>query len=133
MREFQINKLVRDKRVEQMEAEGAHVSFRNLTHKELDTALRAKLVEEAQELQLAEDVTGELADILELFTLIATLHTISSEDIESTRQIKIEKDGEFTSGVYLETILLPNESRWIENFASRPEKYPELPTNEESN
>jgi predicted house-cleaning noncanonical NTP pyrophosphatase (MazG superfamily) len=126
MREFEVNKLVRDGIVPQMSAAGAEVKHRTLIGQELDEAIKAKFIEEAVELQSAGDVTGELADILELIYVLATLHTISMADVESSRETKQEQSGGFSTGSFVESIILPDDSDWIDHYSSRSEKYPEI-------
>ncbi|MBI4028783.1 MAG: nucleoside triphosphate pyrophosphohydrolase [Candidatus Blackburnbacteria bacterium] len=96
MAEFRFDKLVRDGIPGKIESNGGTVISRTLSPTEMLDAARAKLLEEAGELNAAsgEDVSGELADIKER--------------------------------AYIETVEVPHDSEWASYYRSQPDRYPEV-------
>ena len=70
------NKLVRDQIPDIIAAAGSRPSTRVLDHASYQGALRSKLLEEAQEAEVAADeqLASELADVLEVLRALATAH-----------------------------------------------------------
>ena len=68
MAKFMCNKLGHDKDLETFKSEEIAVQYRLLDERELQSALKNKLIEEANEVQKAEtrsDIIAELADVLD--------------------------------------------------------------------
>ena len=78
-------------------AAGSRPSTRVLDHASYQDALRAKLLEEAQEAEVAADeqLASELADVLEVLRALATAHGMRWEDIElqARRKRRAERCG----------------------------------------
>lgn len=101
------NKLVRDKILEIIEADGKKYSSRILTDKEYAEHLAKKFMEEAQELLEAgedDDVLGELSDIVELVHAKLKLVNKSWEDMEKIRIKKLDSRGGFSKKIFLESV-----------------------------
>ena len=101
------NKLVRDKILEIIEADGKAYKSRILTDKEYAEALAHKFAEEAKELLEAgedEDVLGELSDIVELVHAKLKLVNKSWEDMEKIRIKKLDTRGGFDKKIFLESV-----------------------------
>lgn len=98
------NKLVRDKILEIIQADGLKYNARVLEPQELLIEVKAKMIEEAKEFYEADNVqesVEELADILELVhTAISTLG-ISYEELDKVRELKKDKRGGFEKAIYL--------------------------------
>jgi predicted house-cleaning noncanonical NTP pyrophosphatase (MazG superfamily) len=100
------NKLVRDKILEVIEADGKEYKSRILTDKEYAEALANKFMEEAKELLEAgedDDVLGELSDIVELVHAKLKLVNKSWEDMEKIRIKKLNARGGFDKKIFLES------------------------------
>ncbi len=98
------NKLVRDKILEIIEANGLQYNARVLEAEELVKEVKAKMVEEALEFEKADDkkeAIEELADILELVHAAINVLGISYEELEEVRHHKKEKRGGFEKAIYL--------------------------------
>lgn len=98
------NKLVRDKILEIIEADGTKYNSRILEPQELLTEVKGKMTEEAKEFQDAESVQDsieELADILELVHTALSVMDVTYEELESIRKQKKSKRGGFEKGIYL--------------------------------
>ena len=100
------NKLVRDQIPDIIAAAGSRPSTRVLDHASYQAALRAKLLEEAQEAEAAADeqLASELADVLEVLRALATAHGMRWEDIELQARRKRAERGGFDRRIFLEHV-----------------------------
>ena len=89
-------KLVRDNIPEIIRKNGKTPVTRVLDDKEYLSALDDKLSEEVAEYLFAKDL-DELADVIEVIRAIALARGSSIEQIETTREEKLEKRGGFTN------------------------------------
>lgn len=97
-------KLVRDRIPEIITAAGAQPVTRTLEGEEYNAALRAKLVEEAQEAEQAEtagDLARELADVLEVVRALAATAGLDMTRIEEVRAARAAERGAFTHRIWL--------------------------------
>ncbi len=106
-------KLIRDEIPRIIEAGGGRPVTRVLDEAGYLAALRAKLVEEAEEAQAAPDgqLRSELADVLEVLQALAAAHGMSWEDVvvEATRK-RMERGG-FDQRIFSNTSIRPAEYR----------------------
>jgi predicted house-cleaning noncanonical NTP pyrophosphatase (MazG superfamily) len=100
------NKLVRDQIPDIIAAAGSRPSTRVLDHASYQGALRSKLLEEAQEAEVAPDeqLASELADVLEVLRALATAHGMRWEDIELQARHKRAERGGFDRRIFLEHV-----------------------------
>lgn len=103
MKKYFHNKLIRDRIPEHIEANGGRYETRVLSEAEFDPALRQKLVEEAVELQSADEdeLINEMADVLELLKSIAVAHGIKFNIVERKQASKRKKRGGFKKRLFL--------------------------------
>jgi predicted house-cleaning noncanonical NTP pyrophosphatase (MazG superfamily) len=97
-RKFSLNKLWRDKAPCNMLAQGAIIHLKTLDDVEYKHQLGLKLIEEAHEVHTTDnidDLTSELADVLEVVKCIAQAHGISMDEIIKRQAEKIEQRGSF--------------------------------------
>jgi predicted house-cleaning noncanonical NTP pyrophosphatase (MazG superfamily) len=106
MKEF--NKLVRDKIPQIIENNGEFAETRILTDEEYINELNIKLKEEVNE-YLEDNNVEEIADIVEVLLAILKYKSISYEEFESIRNIKVEKRGAFDKRIFLERTYKKNE------------------------
>lgn len=130
MRYFKINKLVRDKTTTRLEQRDfiCHGSHLNNDHA-YNIALRAKLMEEAEEVVHAETsdaLASELADVTEVVHALAQLHHLSLDDIEALRQKKYTERGGFSQRVFQTYCESPTSNTFIDSLLFDRIKYPEL-------
>jgi predicted house-cleaning noncanonical NTP pyrophosphatase (MazG superfamily) len=99
-------KLVRDRIPEIIERAGKTATWRELGDDEFRLALKAKALEEAQELFDADDdaLLSELADLEEVVEAILTTYGHSREELEAVRAKKNEERGAFTRRLFLESV-----------------------------
>ena len=96
-------KLVRDRIIDIITANGEKPIYHTLSDEEYLNELHKKLFEEAKEF-VEEDSPEELADLLEVIYAIAKHKNINMEDVEKERVKKREKRGGFEDKIYLETV-----------------------------
>lgn len=84
------NKLVRDKILEIIKANGQKPTHKILTAEEYAVELTKKLAEEVEEYKKDKN-TDELADIMEVVYALASLHSCTAEELEKIRAEKAEK------------------------------------------
>jgi predicted house-cleaning noncanonical NTP pyrophosphatase (MazG superfamily) len=94
------NKLVRDRIPAIIAAEGRRAEVRVLGGDAYLAALRAKLVEEAEE-HRASGETAELVDVLEVVYALAATAGISPEELERDRRWRREERGGFEERLLL--------------------------------
>ncbi|WP_350019432.1 nucleoside triphosphate pyrophosphohydrolase [Priestia flexa] len=98
------NKLVRDKILEIIKAEGLSYNAKILSSEELLVEVKAKMIEEANEFMEAvekKEAVEELADILELIHASLGAYGLDFEELEIIRKEKKEKRGGFDKAIYL--------------------------------
>ena len=96
-------KLVRDKIIDIITANGENPIYHTLSDEEYLKELHKKLFEEANEF-IEEDSPEELADLLEVVYAIAKHKNIDMKEVEQIRLTKREKRGGFEDKIYLETV-----------------------------
>ena len=96
-------KLVRDRIIDIIRANGENPIYHTLSDEEYLAELHKKLFEEANEFVEADD-PEELADLLEVVYAIAKHKNISMEQVEQIRIKKREKRGGFEDKIYLEGV-----------------------------
>ena len=99
MKEY--NKLVREKIVDIIEADGRKAEYRILDNVEFRNELNKKLQEEVHE-YLEDNNVEELADIVEVIYGILNSMDVSIDDFEKIRLAKKEKRGAFAKKIFLE-------------------------------
>jgi predicted house-cleaning noncanonical NTP pyrophosphatase (MazG superfamily) len=99
-------KLVRDRIPEIIERAGKTATWRELRDDEFRLALKAKALEEAQEIFDADDdaLLSELADLEEVVEAILTTYGHSREELEAVREKKNEDRGAFAQRLFLESV-----------------------------
>ncbi len=107
MQRKQYNKLVRDKIPEIIAQNGGNPTTVTLEESLYQSALSDKLHEEITELETAttkQDITAEIADIVEVLEALALTHNVSFEQILKEKEEKREKRGGFTKRIFLEYV-----------------------------
>jgi predicted house-cleaning noncanonical NTP pyrophosphatase (MazG superfamily) len=100
------HKLVRDRIPEIIESEGRHPVIRVLDDASYQTALLAKLAEEAQEVSraTAADLPGELADVLEVVRALTATAGMSWAQLVALADDKRNRRGSFEKRIFLEFV-----------------------------
>jgi len=96
-------KLVRDRIVDIIRANGENPKYHTLSDEEYLVELHKKLFEEANEF-IENDDPEELADLMEVVYAIAKNKNINMQEVENIRIKKRQKRGGFEDKIYLETV-----------------------------
>lgn len=96
-----MSKLVRDKIIEIIQAEGKTPKFHLADETEYWTKLKAKLAEEAGEFVRDESI-NEVADVLEVIDAIVAHKGFNRAEIEEAKRKKFEARGGFIGRVILD-------------------------------
>jgi predicted house-cleaning noncanonical NTP pyrophosphatase (MazG superfamily) len=123
-RTFNLNKLVRDKIVENLIERGGEVAYEKLEGEQLIEALLAKLHEEVGE--LGDEISlEELADIAEVVEAIALAKGHRRIELDSAKYDKHKEKGGFAAGHFVTRVTLPVDDEMAQYFASDPKRFPE--------
>lgn len=98
------NKLVRDKIPEIIADGGKNVTFRILHGEDYKNELEKKLVEEVEEFLAStteEDLTEELADVLQVATCILAARGVNTAKVVEKFNEKYDARGGFYKGMFL--------------------------------
>ncbi|MGB4758646.1 MAG: nucleoside triphosphate pyrophosphohydrolase [Candidatus Saccharimonadales bacterium] len=129
MPKFIFNKLVRDKLPELYESIHQKITVRALSSGEYSAELCTKLVEEARELSAAHSkdaVINELADIYQVAEDLMVHYNIEKAQVDKIKTNKKADKGSFSEGVFVETIELAENDKWVDYYRRNPKKYPEI-------
>jgi predicted house-cleaning noncanonical NTP pyrophosphatase (MazG superfamily) len=121
-RTFQLEKLVRDRIIQDHVAEGAQVAFRRLTKEEKIQALAAKIIEEVSE---GTDVS-ELADAQEALDQLIAEKGLTKDKVAAAQAEKRARNGGFENGDFIETETWPVDHKWAEYYEKEPDRFPEV-------
>mgnify|MGYP001569797746 CR=1 FL=1 len=105
MKTFLFQKLVRDKIPQAIKSRGGIVTPRRLSQKKYVKELIKKLNEETSELGrnlTSTEVAEELADIIEVVTVLQKVFKISDSELQSIRQKKNLKNGAFNKRLFID-------------------------------
>ncbi len=119
MKTFQLNKLVKDKVFESMEAQGQKVRYRVLDDKEFKVRIKEKILEEAKEFQASGD-EKELVDILEA---VSAVFDMQKGEIVFADKTVISP---FKKRIYVETVTMEDNNEWAAYYESEPGRVPKL-------
>ena len=124
---FKHDILVRNNRIEQMQAEGCKIKYRVLTDEEYIQCLRQKLIEEATETSTEENINElkkEMSDVLEVVENLANAIGSNLEEILEYKKVKQNKIDSFDKKYFIEYLELEENNPKIKYFLDRPNKYP---------
>lgn len=103
MKKIIYNKLIRDKIPEVIEKTGGKYEISFLSKKRYEKELKKKLIEESKEVSRASknDLTNELADILEITKSISEHYKLDFKNIEKYQNKKRRENGGFKKRLFL--------------------------------
>lgn len=99
-----MKKLVRDKIIDIIKAEGKNPKYKVLSTKKYIYELKRKLQEESLEVLQStspESLLEELADVQEVIDCLLKVHKFSKPDLNKTQLKKKHKRGSFTKKLFL--------------------------------
>jgi len=129
MRKFYQNKLWRDKLIQMREQAGAVVHVIPLAHAEYKEEINLKLVEEANEVAIADthkEMVDEIADIFEAIDCILDFHGITMEEIMKHKEAKFLEFGSYRNHILVDYVEYPADSKEAQECLEKSDRYPEL-------
>lgn len=128
MPKFKFNKLVRDKIVDNQIASGALPKYRILSDAEHKKQLILKVIEEAKEMIQArqEELASEIADVQQALDDFKEKCNLTNKDIAEAQQAKIDKNGAFKKGIFVEYVEVDDNDKWVKYYRSNAKRYPEI-------
>ncbi|MCP3659294.1 MAG: nucleoside triphosphate pyrophosphohydrolase [Bacteroidetes bacterium] len=126
---FLFNKIIRDKLYKRLSDKNIKINQKELDKAEFTEELKNKLSEEALEVKETknrEELTEEIADVLEVIYSLLKLQKIDLKEIEEYRQKKYEDKGGFETPVLINSISLELEHPDISYYLNKKEEYPEI-------
>ena len=124
---FRVGKLVRDKALRNLEAEGVVVHHEILPKEQMIKLLKEKLVEEAIEVAEEEEreaLIEEMADLKQVVLSLMHELGIHEGEIEGSRIRKSQTTGAFEKALYIEKVIVEKGSEQEKHFLKQPHKYP---------
>lgn len=129
-RVFRLDKLVRGKLYHKMmEDQTVDSQIKTLSAAELLSYFKKKMVEEADEVVEAEstdDLIDELADCLEVIRGFSSCLNVNFDTVERARVAKKEARGDFSEGIVIDTVSMPEDHQFAQYCLANPAKYPEV-------
>mgnify|MGYP000904656588 CR=1 FL=1 len=129
MRYFKFDRLVRDEIVYQILKNGDLPNYRYLDDDEYVRRLKEKLLEESQEVCVAEkkeDLLEELADVLEVVESMLEVMGSSKLDLRKVQAKKRKINGSFKKRIVVEYVRCEEKSKWLNYYLENKQKYPEI-------
>ncbi len=129
IKSFKVEKLIRDRLPVILRGRGITVHDRIMEHKEFVHKLKEKLLEEAQEVnraQNSEELVEELADILEVVQALSQATGLTLQQIEEQRIKKPEVKGGFDGKIFNHSIDMEEENEAIAYYLKKAEHYPQI-------
>ena len=123
---FSLEKLIRDKVFISMQNLGQKIVHRRLSDEEFLHELKRKLLEEANELNLADaKLADELADLLEVIEAIGKQAQLDFAQLRRIQKQRRDKRGGFEDRVYVEQVTVADDDPWAAYYGRDPERFPE--------
>lgn len=128
MIKFYFKKLVRDKVINYclIDPKVIETNYRKLDRKQYRRELAEKVREELSELVEAKDGDEQLSELADLQSVVdALIDSLGSskEQIENEKKRKIDRKGGFAGRQYIDSVVLSDDSPWVETFRKQPDKY----------
>jgi predicted house-cleaning noncanonical NTP pyrophosphatase (MazG superfamily) len=126
---FRVEKLIRDGLPQMMLDQGLSVFCHRLDDRAFLEALKAKLIEEAQEVAAAGpvDLVEELADVSEVIMALIAAAGLSPEAVEVARLAKRAQRGGFDGRIYNLAVEGEDGTPGVAYYLARPDQYPPDP------
>ncbi len=128
MPKYKFGKLVRDKIVEHQIKSGAKPTFHLLDDKSHKKELVLKIIEEAKEIikSKPEDRASEIADVQQALDDLKQKYKLTDKDIAEAQKIKLDKNGAFKKGIFVDYVELDEKDKWADYFRKNADCYPEI-------
>lgn len=128
-RKFKTDILVRNNRIQQMQDQGIVVNYQILDDRQYICELKRKIVEEANEVAVAdtiEELSSEIGDVLEVIDHLIDVYKL---DIDNIQKLKIDKQnriGKFDKRYKTNFVEIDENNEAINYYLKKKDKYPEI-------
>ncbi len=125
---FILNKLVRDKIVDDQLQSGQRPVYHTLDPEQHVTALIAKIIEEAKEIPAdnRQEAVKEIADVQQVLDDLKASLEITSQEVADVQKNREAKAGGFKKALFVETVSPDEGSKWAEYYRTDPSRFIEV-------
>ena len=128
-RKFKTDILVRNNRIQQMRDQGIVVNYQILDDKQYICELKRKIVEEANEVAVAdtiEELSSEIGDVLEVIDHLIDVYKLDINNIQKLKADKQNRIGKFDKKYKTNFVEIDEDNEAINYYLKKKDKYPEI-------
>lgn len=128
-RKFKTDILVRNNRIQQMQDQGIVVNYQILDDKQYVCELKRKIVEEANEVAVAdtiEELSSEIGDVLEVIDHLIDVYKLDIDNIQKLKTDKQNRIGKFDKRYKTNFVEIDEDNEAINYYLKKKDKYPEI-------
>lgn len=128
-RKFKTDILVRNNRIQQMQDQGIVVNYQILNDKQYICELKRKIVEEANEVAVAdtiEELSSEIGDVLEVIDHLIDVYKLDIDNIQKLKADKQKRIGKFDKRYKTNFVEINEDNEAINYYLKKKDKYPEI-------
>lgn len=128
-RKFKTDILVRNNRIQQMQDQGVVVNYQILDDKQYICELKRKIVEEANEVAVAdtiEELSSEIGDVLEVIDHLIDVYKLDIDNIQKLKVDKQKRIGKFDKRYKTNFVEIDENNEAINYYLKKKDKYPEI-------
>ena len=128
-RKFKTDILVRNNRIQQMQDQGIVVNYQILDNKQYICELKRKIVEEANEVAVAdtiEELSSEIGDVLEVIDHLIDVYKLDIDNIQKLKTDKQNRIGKFDKRYKTNFVEIDEDNEAINYYLKKKDKYPEI-------
>ena len=128
-RKFKTDILVRNNRIQQMQDQGIVVNYQILDDERYICELKRKIVEEANEVAVAdtiEELSSEIGDVLEVIDHLIDVYKLDIDNIQKLKTDKQNRIGKFDKRYKTNFVEIDEDNEAINYYLKKKDKYPEI-------
>lgn len=128
-RKFKTDILVRNNRIQQMQDQGIVVNYQILDDEQYICELKRKIVEEANEVAVAdtiEELSSEIGDVLEVIDHLIDVYELDIDNIQKLKTDKQNRIGKFDKRYKTNFVEIDEDNEAINYYLKKKDKYPEI-------
>lgn len=128
-RKFKTDILVRNNRIQQMQDQGIVVNYQILDDEQYICELKRKIVEEANEVAVAdtiEELSSEIGDVLEVIDHLIDVYKLDIDNIQKLKADKQKRIGKFDKRYKTNFVEIDENNEAINYYLKKKDKYPEI-------
>ena len=128
-RKFKTDILVRNNRIQQMQDQGIVVNYQILDDEQYICELKRKIVEEANEVAVAdtiEELSSEIGDVLEVIDHLIDVYKLDIDNIQKLKADKQKRIGKFDKRYKTNFVEIDEDNEAINYYLKKKDKYPEI-------